>query len=140
MLPKNCSIDPIIKIIHAISGKVWSLWFRSWLQSSRMTCEDAARCGHLEGLKHAHENGCGWYKTCRYAAENGHLDCLRYAHENGCDWDRWTCTCSCCFPQFRSIRMFRLLSWVKIDYIPDAEVPPPVQFVIMAPAANRPKP
>ncbi len=28
------------------------------------------------------KNGCPWYRnTCAYAARNGHMDCLRYAHE-----------------------------------------------------------
>ena len=55
-------------------------------------CECAARNGHLECLRYAHENGCGWNKlTCLAAAENGHIDCLRYAHENGCEWDKEVC-------------------------------------------------
>ena len=45
----------------------------------------AARNGHLECLKYAHENGCPWDKfTCADAARNGHLECLKYAHENDC--------------------------------------------------------
>ena len=48
----------------------------------------AAKYGHLECLKYAHENGCPWDEvTCSEAAENGHLECLKYAHENGCPWD-----------------------------------------------------
>ena len=26
------------------------------------------------------------------AAKGGHLDCLKYAHENGCPWDASTCS------------------------------------------------
>ena len=45
----------------------------------------AAKNGHLECLKYAHENGCPWDgETCSEAAENGHLECLKYARENGC--------------------------------------------------------
>ena len=53
------------------------------------TCSYAAKNGHLDCLKYAHENGCPWDEdTCTNAAENGHLDCLIYAHENGCPWDK----------------------------------------------------
>ena len=46
------------------------------------TCSEAAKNGHLECLKYAHENGCPWDQwTCRQAAENGHLECLKYLHE-----------------------------------------------------------
>jgi hypothetical protein len=56
------------------------------------TCENAARGGHLEVLKYAHENRCPWdWKTCADAASGGHLECLKYAHENGCYWDWRTC-------------------------------------------------
>src|SRR5680860_920011 len=55
-------------------------------------CFTAAKNGHLECLKYAHENGCSWDEiTCKSAAENGHLECLKYAHENGCSWDEITC-------------------------------------------------
>ena len=48
-----------------------------------MTCSNAAKNGHLECLKYAHENGCPWDgETCSNAAKNGHLECLKYAHEN----------------------------------------------------------
>jgi hypothetical protein len=44
------------------------------------TCEAAAKFGHLDCHRYAHENGCPWtIYTCYYAARNGHLDCLRYA-------------------------------------------------------------
>lgn len=52
----------------------------------------AARGGHLDCLRYAHEHGCLWYpSTCITAAKRGHLDCLRYAHENGCPWGTATC-------------------------------------------------
>ena len=56
------------------------------------TTQAAARGGHLDYLKYAHENGCPWDAwTCSVAADDGHLDCLTYAHENGCPWDTDTC-------------------------------------------------
>ena len=54
-------------------------------------CERAAKYGHLECLKYAHENGCplkSW--VCAIAASRGHLECLQYAHEKGCPWDYMT--------------------------------------------------
>ena len=27
--------------------------------------------------------------NCYWAAKNGHLNCLKYAHENGCPWNQW---------------------------------------------------
>ena len=54
------------------------------------TCAEAAKNGHLECLKYAHENGCPWDKnTCLWAAANGHLDCLEYAHKNGCPYPKY---------------------------------------------------
>ena len=42
----------------------------------------AAKNGHLDCLKYAHENGYKWDNiVCSEAAKNGHLDCLKYAHE-----------------------------------------------------------
>ena len=55
-------------------------------------CLNAARNGHLECLKYAHENECPWdEETCSSAALKDHLECLKYAHENGCPWDEETC-------------------------------------------------
>jgi hypothetical protein len=52
---------------------------------------EAARYGHLDCLKYAHENGCEWNSDLiAYAAKNGHLDCLRYAFENGCQTSEYT--------------------------------------------------
>jgi hypothetical protein len=52
----------------------------------------AAKNGHFDCLKYAHENGCKWDEwTCKYAAGNGHFDCLKYAHENGCSLDGHIC-------------------------------------------------
>ena len=49
--------------------------------------------GRLECLRYAHENGCPWHEdTCAFASEGGHLDCLRYAHENGAPWNEETCS------------------------------------------------
>ena len=56
-------------------------------------CTEAARKGHLEVLRWAHQNGCPWDgRTCARAAEGGHLEVLQWAHENGCPWDSCTCT------------------------------------------------
>jgi hypothetical protein len=58
------------------------------------TCSLAAKGGHLDCLKYAHEQGCSWdWSTCHYAAAGGHLDCLKYANEHGCPWD----SSACCF-------------------------------------------
>ena len=55
------------------------------------SCYYAAKNGHLQCLRYAHENGCPWDEwTCSAAAENGQLECLRYAHENGCPVDENT--------------------------------------------------
>jgi hypothetical protein len=59
---------------------------------SKFLCYDAARNGHLDCLKYAHENGCPWDEDlCSDTAENNHLECLKYAHENGCPWNADTC-------------------------------------------------
>ena len=40
----------------------------------------AAKKGHLNCLKYAHENGCPWDEdTCIIADKNGNLNCLKYA-------------------------------------------------------------
>ena len=58
-----------------------------------MTCSNAAKNGHIECLKYAHENRCPWdEQTCWEAAESGSLECLKYSHENGCPWDEMTCS------------------------------------------------
>ena len=55
-----------------------------------LVTRSAARAGHLDCLKYAHENGCPWDAgACEDAARRGKLDCLRYLHENGCPWNRW---------------------------------------------------
>jgi hypothetical protein len=52
-----------------------------------LTCELAAKSGHLDILKWARENGCPWNEwTCFYAVENDHLEVLKWARENGCRW------------------------------------------------------
>ncbi len=51
------------------------------------TCHEAAKNGHLDILKYAHENGCAWnLDTTTSAAVNGHLECFQYAIEQGCLW------------------------------------------------------
>jgi len=51
--------------------------------NKRYDCDLAARYGHLDCLKYAHEEyDSPWNAwTCKYAAENGNLDCLIYAHD-----------------------------------------------------------
>jgi hypothetical protein len=41
-----------------------------------LTCFFAAKGGHLDILKYAHEKGCPWdvETTCCYAAQEGHLE------------------------------------------------------------------
>ena len=65
---------------------------RAWSIMDEHTIEWAARCGQMESLKFAHENGCPWHvRVCREAAGAGHLECLKFARENGCPWDATTC-------------------------------------------------
>ena len=71
-----------------------SIRARARMPVGRATCASAARGGHLECLRYAHENGCPWDgATCASAARGGHLECLRYAHENGCPWGGATTAC-----------------------------------------------
>jgi hypothetical protein len=47
----------------------------------------AARYGHLECLRYAHENGAPWHKeTTYYVTQYGYLECLRYVYFRGCPW------------------------------------------------------
>lgn len=56
-------------------------------------CHAAASNGHLECLRHAHENGYAWNEqTCHASAINGHLDCLKYAHQHGCALEEYLCS------------------------------------------------
>ena len=65
---------------------------RAWSIMGEHTIEWAAKCGQMESLKFAHENGCPWHvRVCRYTAGAGHLECLKFARENGCPWDATTC-------------------------------------------------
>ena len=51
---------------------------------------DAARNGHLECLRYAHENGCGWDpNTTSVAARDGRLECLKYIYEHCGDVVTW---------------------------------------------------
>jgi hypothetical protein len=43
----------------------------------------AAREGHLDCLRYAHQHGAVMKETACLAATHGHLDCLEYAHEHG---------------------------------------------------------
>ena len=53
---------------------------------------DAVKKGDLVRLKIFCENEKFLFKgLCNLAAKNGHLECLKYAHENGCPWDEDTC-------------------------------------------------
>jgi hypothetical protein len=48
----------------------------------------AAKSGHLDCLKYAHENGCPWdADTCYYAESYRQEHCLMYALENGCPYN-----------------------------------------------------
>jgi hypothetical protein len=56
------------------------------------TCRnDPTKCGHLECLKYAHENGCPWdTKIYYFAVCCRHMDCLKYACENDCPHNSWS--------------------------------------------------
>ncbi len=44
---------------------------------------------YLHQYEIQHRILCSWDIFCTLqAAKNGHLECLKYAHENGCPWDR----------------------------------------------------
>ena len=69
----------------------------------------AAKNGHLEVLKWAHDNGCSWDETtCHAAAENGHLEVLIWARENGCDWNKDTC-----IELAASRNHIKIVEWIK---------------------------
>jgi hypothetical protein len=56
------------------------------------TCANAAEGRHFDVLKWCHENGCPWdAQTCAYVAKHGNLEVLKWCHENGCPWDEHTC-------------------------------------------------
>jgi hypothetical protein len=62
-----------------------------WYES---TCFYAAKCGYLEVLKWARNNGCPWNEsTCCFAASNGQLEVLKWARNNGnpCPWGSSIC-------------------------------------------------
>ena len=66
-----------------------------WRECTQGTslCSHAAGRGHLEVLKSARQNGCGWdCTTCSSAAAGGHLEVLKWARQNGCEWDSHTCS------------------------------------------------
>jgi len=74
----------------------------------RQSTYAAARNGHLECLRYAHENGCAWHpKTTYTAALNGHLECLKYAHENGCRWHSRTTYNAACNGRLECLRYAR---------------------------------
>ena len=41
---------------------------------------------------HTKRDVLGMKRTCSEAARGGHLECLKYAHEKGCPWDEETCS------------------------------------------------
>ena len=66
-------------------------WTRENNHWSTLTCQYAARNGHLPALQYLHENGCPWYlNTCHYAAYYEHWECLQYAVDNKCPgWEEY---------------------------------------------------
>jgi hypothetical protein len=53
-----------------------------------MTCAYAAKGGHLDVLKWAHEQGCPWDElTCAHAADGRHVQVLKWIYEQGGPWD-----------------------------------------------------
>src|SRR5205085_11975625 len=66
--------------------------FKIIYDHKNILCQEISKCGNLEVLKWARENGCSWnVSTCENAASGGHLEVLKWAHENACPWDKWTC-------------------------------------------------
>jgi hypothetical protein len=65
--------------VHAIDGK-WDA----------LTCENAAKGGHLQVLQWARANGAPWndLNLCAIAARKGYLHILRWARANGAQWDK----------------------------------------------------
>ncbi len=58
-------------------------------------CLQAARGGHLECLRYAHEHGAPWDVrglACCFAAIEDRLECMAYAHEHGAPWPERACT------------------------------------------------
>ena len=95
MRTKRVSLEfsNLLECCQKWSPRVSEICARERCDWTELTCSSAARYGHLECLKYAHENGCPWNDwTCRYAAADGHLGGLKYAHENGCRWGTWTCS------------------------------------------------
>ena len=73
-----------------------------------LTCEAAARDGHLEVLKWARQNGCPWGKgTCQAAAKGGHLEVLQWLRRNGCEWDENTCAWAASAGRLETLRWAR---------------------------------
>jgi hypothetical protein len=64
-------------------------------EMSHLITVEAAANGHLDCLQYAHSQGCEMsHLITAEAAENGHLDCLQYAHENGCILGVWSAPCA----------------------------------------------
>jgi hypothetical protein len=57
-----------------------------------MTCNAAARGGHLAVLQWLREHDCPWdWGTCVGAARAGQLEVLQWAREHGCPWNTDVC-------------------------------------------------
>jgi hypothetical protein len=86
------------------------------------TCVCAARYGHIECLKYAHENGCPWNsQTGEYAAKNRQLECLKYACENGCpcsylENDRYS-RCSTYIRKHKTNRIIQMITQSKKTFM-----------------------
>lgn len=57
------------------------------------TCYEAAKRGHIDILKYAHENGCHWNGACAAAAEGDQFETLKWlrSQKPPCPWDTLTC-------------------------------------------------
>ncbi|CAB9512646.1 ankyrin containing protein (ISS) [Seminavis robusta] len=57
-----------------------------------VTCTDVVHHGNLDLFKWWRNHGCSWNEsTCSAAAAAGQFEILQWAHENGCPWDSRTC-------------------------------------------------
>jgi ankyrin repeat protein len=62
------------------------------LAGDSVTCEFAARLGHIDILKYLIEKGCGIDRfCCDQAVKGGNIEILKYLREIGCKWNSNVC-------------------------------------------------
>ena len=78
-------------------------------------CSAAAAGGHLEVLKWARTNGCGWnHRVCTEAARHGHLEVLKWARSHGCPLDADTCSSAAAGGRLEVLQWARTLMVVPV--------------------------